>query len=316
MFGVIDMSPFKNIIVLIDPAEDNQTALLKAEKLAAAEQTKITLFCSGYNSSLAQNASLSGDTVARTRDAFIRRLLMTLKEKAAPLVAKGFAVDTIAVWEKHPSVAIMQYLDQHNGDLVIKNTHHQNVMQRTFFSHTDWDLIRYSPVPLLLTKASAWPKKIKITVAVDPVNSEEKSKHLDTELITYAVNLANSLKATVDVLHVYDPTPLLIYLDQPALDAGDITEQIRQQHLDALNGLVQPFDLPAARVHLETGNPSTMIPDHLYQHDSNIVIMGATSRQGLDRLLIGHTAERILDRIAADILVIKAQENQSPPSSL
>ena len=310
------MSPFKNIIVIIDPAEDNQTALLKAEKLAAAEHSKITLFCSGYNSTLAQNAALSGETVARTRDAFIRRLQITLKEKAAPLAAKGFSVETIAVWEKHPSVAIMQFLDQQGGDIVIKNTHHQNVMQRTFFSHTDWDLIRYSPIPLLLTKATAWPKKVKITVAVDPVNAEEKSKSLDTELITYAIGLADTLDATIDILHVYDPTPLLIYLDQPALDAGDITEQVRQQHLDALKKLVQPFNFPDNRVHLETGNPSTMIPDHLYQQDSNIVIMGATSRQGLDRLLIGHTAERILDRIAADILVIKSADQQPASTTL
>ena len=108
----------------------------------------------------------------------------------------------------------MQFLDQHDGDLVIKTTHHQNVMQRTFFSHTDWDLIRYCNIPLLLTKSTVWPnEKINITVAVDPVNIEDKSKHLDTELLTYAVNLAALLPGKMDVLHVYDPTPLLIYMD-------------------------------------------------------------------------------------------------------
>lgn len=306
------MSPFNNIIVIIDPSEDNHIALLKAEKLAAAGHSTITLFCSGYNSALVPTSSLTGDTISRTREAFVKRLDITLKEKAKPLIEKGYQVDTVAVWEKHPSEAIMQFLDQHGGDLVIKTTHHQNVMQRTFFSHTDWDLIRHCNLPLLLTKSTVWPKgKINITVAIDPVHVEEKAKNLDSELLTYAVDLAKSLEANIGVLHVYDPTPLLIYMDQPALDAGDITEQIRAQHLEALSNVVTPFNIPNSHIHLETGNPSTMIPDHLYQNDTHLVVMGATTRQGLDRLLIGHTAERILDRISADILVIKSQADRS-----
>jgi universal stress protein E len=306
------MSPYNNIIVIIDPAEDNQTALLKAEKLAAVDHGSITLFCSGYNGALAQTATITGETVSRTREAFVKRLDISLKEKATALIDKGFNVKTVAVWEKHPSEAIMQFLEHHGGDLVIKTTHHQNVMQRTFYSHTDWDLIRYCNIPLLLTKSTVWPNKsLNITVAVDPVNAEETAQNLDSALLTYAVSLADSLKAHLDVLHVYDPTPLLIYMDQPALDAGDITEQIRAQHLEALSKLVAPYNIKDTRVHLETGNPSTMIPDHLYQNDTHIVVMGATSRKGFDRWLIGHTAERILDRISADILVIKAREDQT-----
>jgi len=301
------MFSYKNIIVLIDSSEDNQTALLKAEKLAKANHAKITLFSSGYNSTLANNRSLTADQSEIAQDSFIQGIKSALEEKATPVRANGLTVETVAVWDKHPSQAIISFLEEHLGDLVIKNTHHQNVMQRTLFSHTDWDLIRYSPIPLLLTKATPWPKSIKITASVDPVNTHDKPSSLDFDLLGAASLLCDRLDANLDVLHVYDPTPLLIYLDQPALDAGDITEQIRKQHQDALDSLVARFNLPPSSIHLETGSPSTMIPDHLYQNDSHIVVMGAASRQGLDRLLIGHTAERILDRITADIMVIKSE---------
>jgi hypothetical protein len=36
-----------------------------------------------------------------------------------------------------------------------------------------------------------------------------------------------------------------------------------------------------------------------------MVIMGAVSRSGLKRLLIGNTAERVLDQLSCDILVVK-----------
>ena len=38
---------------------------------------------------------------------------------------------------------------------------------------------------------------------------------------------------------------------------------------------------------------------------SAIVVMGGVSRSGLKRLFIGNTAERILDQLACDVLVVK-----------
>ena len=38
---------------------------------------------------------------------------------------------------------------------------------------------------------------------------------------------------------------------------------------------------------------------------SAIVVMGALARAGLKRLLIGNTAERVLDHLPCDLLVIK-----------
>lgn len=303
------MYELDHIVVLIDSEEDNQTALTKAERLAETSKARITLFSSGYNSALDHASSLTSEQRNDARNRYIEGIRSSLMEKAQDLKDKGFKVDCLAIWDKHPSQAIIHYLEQNPTHLVIKTTHHQNVMQRTFFSHTDWDLIRYSPVPVLLAKALAWPEKIKITVAVDPVNTLDKPDNLDEVLIHYAEAISNKLKGKLGVLHVYDPTPLLVYLDQPALDAGDISDHIRQQHSDALNELVSRFPkIKPDAVHLETGSPSTVIPDHLYQNDSQIVVMGSTSRHGLDRLLIGHTAERILDRISADILVVRLAE--------
>ena len=40
---------------------------------------------------------------------------------------------------------------------------------------------------------------------------------------------------------------------------------------------------------------------------STVVVMGALARSGLKRLLIGNTAERVLDRPPSDLLVIQAE---------
>jgi hypothetical protein len=41
------------------------------------------------------------------------------------------------------------------------------------------------------------------------------------------------------------------------------------------------------------------------QSRSAVVLMGAISRSGFKRLFIGNTAERVLDELSCDILVVK-----------
>jgi hypothetical protein len=44
---------------------------------------------------------------------------------------------------------------------------------------------------------------------------------------------------------------------------------------------------------------------------ASLVVMGAVSRSGLKRLLIGNTAEAILDSLTCDVLVMKPGRFQS-----
>ncbi len=299
------MFSHKRIMVLVDPAEDNEVALNKAAQLAKKLNSKVVLFSSGYSSSLAHNPGIDPEKAEQAREAFIHRIQLALEERTTGLVVQGLEVECVALWDKHPSEAIIRYLEENPADLVIKTTHHQNVIQRTFFSHTDWDLIRQCETPLLLTKSEPWSENMSMTAAVDPVNTNDKPPELDEHILNFSKRFAAELQAKLNVLHVYDPTPLLIYLDQPALDATEITDQIHKQHDNALTDLANKMDVDPEQVFLETGNPSSIIPDFLYENDSHMVVMGALHRHGLNRLLVGHTAEKILDRITADILVVK-----------
>ena len=63
--------------------------------------------------------------------------------------------------------------------------------------------------------------------------------------------------------------------------------------------------IPAARRHLIARHPSDAIEQAAAETGSAIVVMGALARSGLRRLLIGNTAERVLDHLSCDLLVIK-----------
>ena len=295
------MFELRHIIVLLDQSEESVAAVEKAAILAKKTGSRVTLFTSGYDGAL-NNLRHQAENA---RDAYLSRLLIGLDSLAAIARAKGIIVHTEAVWDKHAGTALLNYIEGHSVDLVVKATHHQNVIQRTFFSQTDWELIRHCPVPLLLTKGTAWHPSVTVTAAVDPVRSNDKPSFLDDHIIQCGVDLAAQLDGQVQLLHVYDPTPLMIYLDQPAINSTDISEEIRQQHLDALVSLAANKGITAELAKLEMGSPVQVIPAHLYENDIDIVIMGAVSRSGFERWLLGHTAEKVLDRITVDILIVK-----------
>jgi len=39
----------------------------------------------------------------------------------------------------------------------------------------------------------------------------------------------------------------------------------------------------------------------------DVMVMGAVSRRGLDRIFLGSTAERVLDRLPCDLLIVKPE---------
>ena len=295
------MFEFHHIIVLLDQSEESVVAVEKAAILAKKTGSRLTLFSSGYDGALNNLQHLAENA----RDSYLSRLLNGLDSLAEVARTQGVVVHTEAVWDKHAGTALLNYIEGNSVDLVVKATHHQNVIQRTFFSQTDWELIRHCPVPLLLTKVTAWHPYITVTAAVDPVRSNDKPSFLDDHIIQCGLDLAEKLNAQLQLLHVYDPTPLMIYLDQPAINSTDIGEEIRQQHLDALASLASSKGIATDLAKLEMGSPVQVIPDHLYENDVDIVIMGAVSRSGFERWLLGHTAEKVLDRITVDILIAK-----------
>jgi universal stress protein E len=68
---------------------------------------------------------------------------------------------------------------------------------------------------------------------------------------------------------------------------------------------VAKYELPRSRLHLELGDAQAILPLLARRLGIDMVVMGAMSRHGLDRLLIGSTAERVIDKLHCDVLVVK-----------
>jgi universal stress protein E len=58
-------------------------------------------------------------------------------------------------------------------------------------------------------------------------------------------------------------------------------------------------------VHLEQGAANEVLPRLAESLGAALLVMGAVSRSRLQEVFLGSTAERVLDRIGCDVLVVK-----------
>lgn len=292
----------QHLLVAIDPNEDYGHLLTKTAALALATNSRVTLLSRVFHSGLTTRL-LGEETAARAKEFAIEQAQAYLDKLADTLREQDIKVDTHVSWDKHLVSAIEMYRHDDSFDILLKATHYQNVIQRTFLSHTDWELIRHMPVPILLTKAEDWDLEPTVAVCVDPVDDEDpKISGRDDKIINKAKAFVNHVGGDIAVIHAFDPGPIMVHAEQPAMDHTAVLEEVRHAHELRMKELCTRHKLDNCI--LEMGPPAQVIPEAVYTNDYQIVMLGAHSRNGFERMLIGHTAERILDRITADILVI------------
>jgi universal stress protein E len=56
---------------------------------------------------------------------------------------------------------------------------------------------------------------------------------------------------------------------------------------------------------VQLGVPSEVVPRFAQKIAADVVVMGAISRSALKRMFIGSTAERVLEYLPCDVLVVK-----------
>ena len=74
------------------------------------------------------------------------------------------------------------------------------------------------------------------------------------------------------------------------------------------------YEVPESAVHVEAGAVEYVLPGYAREARADAVVMGAISRSYPDRVLFGYTAEKVLDALDCDVLVVKPRGFRSPVS--
>jgi universal stress protein E len=283
------MKRLDRILVVVDPTTESQPALEKAARLARASAATLELFVCDFDPAFDGRGLTETDRLQALREQLLADRRATLEGLAGPLRRDGLEVETHASWDNPLHRGIVHRVRATSPDLVIKDTHYHSALRRALVTNADWNLIRTCPAPLLLVKPMRWPAAPRVIAAIDPGHPADEPAALEHDILDSASLLAERLGGELHVLH-----------------ACSLAERRRSEAVVA--AVVAPHAVPQSRIHVLHGSPVSVLPDAASALRADVVVMGAVSRSRIEEMFVGHTAERTLDLVASDILVIKLLE--------
>ena len=292
------MAKYQNMLVAIDPNQDDQPALRRAVYLHQRIGGKIKAFLPIYDFSYEMTTLLSPDERTAMRQGVISQRTAWIREQAKYYLEAGVPIDIKVVWHNRPFEAIIQEVVAGGHDLLLKMAHQHDKLESVIFTPTDWHLLRKCPCPVWMVKDQPWPEGGKAVVAVNLASEEDYHNSLNENLVKETLQLADQVNHTAIELPEFDPS---VYNDA-----------IRGQHLLAMKALRQKFSIDEKMTHVEKGLPEEVIPDLAEHLQAGIVVLGTIGRTGISAAFRGNTAEQVIDHLRCDLLVIKPDEYQTP----
>lgn len=257
----------------------------------------------------------AGATVREAAQADLDSRTAQLKKLAGVAELRGLKVSTTVRCDYPVQDALVrEVLDCHARMLVVESRGHGR-LARLFMSNVDWEMIRNCPCPLWLSKSERWERRAPILAAIDPLHSHAKPAMLDDNIAAQAIQAAGGRPGKVILGHAYDVAePVLI--DTPEaywFAVSERDQQAYERRLERAMGRLQSkTEIPAENIAVVRGDPAIQLPRLAKRYAAGLVVMGAVSRRGLKRVFIGNTAERVLDKLSCDVLVIKPRGFKSP----
>ncbi|MCB1693604.1 MAG: universal stress protein [Pseudomonadales bacterium] len=296
------------ILVIIDPDETEHTALSRIREIppTADVDYKVDL----YVDARPVAASRADQNAVRE---FLTEKRTWLDGLVKPLKDVGYRITTEVIAYTRLYEDIIKSARQCKADFVFKPLRQHGALRRTFYTSTDWNLIRLCPMPLLLVNDQTSVHNKPIVAAVDVSDEDEAHKALNRIVLEQSKLLSRILEADVHVLFAYQP----VSMNSASVVAGgtvayNITrDQYEAEHKAAV-ALAKSFEIDEGQVHLREGAPDIAVSEYASEIDAGVTVLGTVARKGASGLFIGNTAEAVVERTATDVFVVKPGDFKAP----
>jgi nucleotide-binding universal stress UspA family protein len=225
----------------------------------------------------------------------------------------------------NPVVEIIREALRANHDLVIKAATGNKNLKDRLFGNIAVKLLRKCPVPVLILKPSDALSFHKILAPVDPEKPAEASETnnlsenpISKKILDIAVFMARLENSQLDILHCwYLPGETQLSSGRARIETEKI-EKMKQMaekiHTQRVISLAAKFDLSGIEhsVIVQKGDPGHMIIDYAEKNKIDLIVMGTIGRSGLSGLLVGNTAETIIEKANCSVLTLKPEHYKSP----
>lgn len=303
------MNPIRRILIAVkNPDERRQPGVDKAIGIARQLGASVELFHAISTPVFLELEPLTGHSLAQIKRESLALRRARLEKMAQQACKRGVKTTSHVAWDFPPHEAIVRRAEHARADLIIADCHQGKRLKPWLMHLTDWELLRLSTRPVLLLKNDRpWDQPV-LLAAVDPSHAHAKPAQLDSAIVEHAKALSRTLKGTFELVHANFPAAFGLLMADTAMDSASLAAAYDHQKAvsrKTFESFATKSRIPKARCHIIDTDPVFALPHVANELGADIVVMGAVSRSGLKRVFIGNTAERVLDALPCDVLVVK-----------
>ncbi|MBV8147234.1 MAG: universal stress protein [Gammaproteobacteria bacterium] len=286
------LQPVRRILAAVkDPAAPLLPAVTKATQLAQAFGAELEIFhaidAAVYVDMLGTGVCRLKQLEAEERSDYLQRL----ERIAARARLHAPCVTVAAEWDFPAYEAIVRRALETRADLLVAECHPGRHRAQSLMRLADWELLRLCPIPVLLVKRVRPYHRPTIVAAVDPGQAAGKPAVLDEQILRLAAQFSNALQGGLHVAHAYDA--------RGSAEPNAASAQL------GLESLVARAEVLPSGCHLLGGAVHEELDQLACRLPADILVAGSVSRSGLQKAMIGNTAEWLLRHLACDLLILK-----------
>jgi nucleotide-binding universal stress UspA family protein len=209
------------------------------------------------------------------------------------------------------AVEIIREADRGNHDIVIKSAAGPYGLQGMLFGGTDLKLLRKCPRPVWMVRKGAALLGGRVLAAVNAAGTGGAHDALNRMIVDYAAHIARAAGGRIEILYCWQlPGETLLSSGRTRMAPGEFdtllqtAERVHRRKLDDFVGRLGAVDVPLS-IDMVKGDPGETILSLAKERRSDAVVMGTVGRSGIDGVIIGNTAEKVLSRIECSVLALK-----------
>ena len=312
------MQSFKNILYVNESNVEQSATLARAVSLAEKNQAVLTVVDVVPIQVVQVDMALPPGGPVSTR---LQAIIVADRRSAMQTMLRPFRgrlsirVDVLI---GRTFIEVIRAVIKNGHDLVIKPAENPS-WSHMLFGSDDLQLLRQCPCPTWLMKASEKSNYQNIVAAIDfdPLCPSITERDLNSEIFNIAGRIALSEGASLHFVHAWEP-----FGEKTMISRGGATEEnsadyAAKEHAQHQKGLFilaeelresignDAYISLTPSFHLPQGSAKKLIASLAIELKADLLVMGTVARTGVMGLIIGNTAETILDQLSCSVLTMK-----------
>jgi len=209
-----------------------------------------------------------------------------------------------------PPERLVAYAKGHDVDLVVMGTHGRRGLRRMMLGSVTEEVLRTAPCPVLTVRAGeeneAHTDVRRILAPVDVSDASETA-------VEHARELTRIHDAELHLLHVVEEVNYTSAygVESPLIAHDEIVTKVKKTLGEMARESVGEESVQVSAV---VGYAPWSILDYVEENDIDLIVIATHGRSGLDRVLLGSVAERVLRRSSVPVFLVKPDQASLAPS--